>query len=87
MKCRDCAYWERDRYPEPKPIDDGVGRIRYFSGKCRSYKWVKDDGGEVAEFYFPPDGIVYWGGGSLAGFMTGEDFGCIHFERVKRVDM
>jgi hypothetical protein len=47
-----------------------------YAGRCDSEKFVYSDGNDCQK-----DGLQYWDyEGYSAGFETGEDFGCIHWE-------
>jgi len=65
--CKNCKWWKRLEgkiYPG-------------HTGDCNCEKWVEADGYVVC----PIDGVEYWDfEGYSAGFYTGEDFGCIHWE-------
>jgi len=68
-KCSSCKHWEMF-------YDDRPG-----FGACRNnkFKW------EVDTYDKPLQGdeLIYWDDEGLrAGFYTGQDFGCIHFEEA-----
>lgn len=63
--CVNCKYWTR--------FDDDFYNKSF--GICSSDKFI-----EKISSKNPKDTLVYWDGeGYLAGFETGESFGCIHF--------
>jgi hypothetical protein len=65
--CKDCKHWTRSSgsYSE------------IYSGNCDSDKFIEASAGVK----IPKDGLEYWDyEGYSAGFSTGEDFGCIHWE-------
>lgn len=77
MKCKDCKYWKR--YEERRAI---WGRLRTIASNT-SYGDCKND-----NFFYkeaPKDnikGLIYYDYENYtAGFETGQDFGCIHFEQ------
>ncbi len=64
MLCGNCKFWQR--------YSDRLG----FGG-CSSNKFVYSGNRERADL----DGMEYWDSESYsAGFMTGQNFGCIHHE-------
>lgn len=71
MKCSDCKHWER--YTD-KSIIKSRGE---HSGECDSDKFVNLEWADKSI----TDQLMYWDYESYAaGFFTGENFGCIHFE-------
>jgi hypothetical protein len=72
MKCKDCAYWTRKKYPhEPEPEK---------VGNCKCDKFVYTGGFDDNET--PIDGLGYSDYESYSAcFETGENFGCIHFKK------
>lgn len=63
--CKTCAHWTRAAELDAKYHGKHAGR-------CNSVSFVY--GSNV-----PKSGLAYWDQESYsAGFMTGEDFGCIH---------
>jgi hypothetical protein len=68
MYCKDCEHWTRDT--------TGLFEPRFLIGSCDCEKFVYT-GGDTT----PVDGLGYEDGeGYMAGFETGELFGCIHFK-------
>jgi len=65
--CKTCKYWEKYK--------DGEFTSRgFYAGKCSNAAFVYDEA-------TPKNGLSYWDYESYrAGFETGEDFGCIHWE-------
>ena len=69
MKCMNCRYWDRGGYKN------------YLVGTCKNDKFVYTGDGE---YETQVDGLGYWDSESYAaGFETGQDFGCIHFEKTE----
>lgn len=67
MHCKDCKHWKR--------CEGFMYNEKY--GDCSHYKFVYEE-----ENPNENDNLVYWDYESYsAGFRTGEDFGCIHFEK------
>lgn len=68
-RCKTCKHWER--------LTE-ASDVRYYgpyAGNCASDKFVYGDGN------VPADSLVYYDNeGYHADFVTGEDFGCIHWE-------
>jgi hypothetical protein len=63
-RCKNCKYWETS-------LLNSKG-----AGDCCNEKFVY-----TGEKKTPKDGLGYWDNeGYDAGFETGEDFGCIHWE-------
>lgn len=69
MKCKACVWWT------PKNRDRTIG-------ECHHEKFVYHYG--FGESSCPKDGLAYWDQECYnAGFETGVEFGCIHFEKVE----
>ena len=69
MYCKTCKYW--DRYTQ----DQGSDYYGPFAGMCNSKKFVYNETPVLL------DGLMYEDyKGYAAGFSTGQDFGCIHWE-------
>lgn len=69
-RCATCKHWRR--YTEE--VD--VNYHGKHAGVCNSNSFVYDDGPQT-----PKDGLKYWDyEGYSAGFNTGEEFGCVHWE-------
>lgn len=70
-RCRTCKYW--------KHIDKGSFPHEPGFGSCSCKKFIEHGTSERVT-----DGLVYWDyEGYSAGFKTGENFGCIHWEKIK----
>jgi hypothetical protein len=69
--CKTCKHWKR--YSEAFKIEyHGI-----HAGMCGSEKFIEADSGTKV----PVDGLRYWDyEGYSAGFETGENFGCVHWE-------
>ena len=68
-RCKNCFCWTRNE--------------EFIDGYCSSGKFEYGFGrnGDTRA-----DGLQYWDAeGYYAGFMTGEDFGCIHFKLRSRI--
>lgn len=71
MNCRDCRYWSENEQSEYD-----IKLERSTCGDCDHEKFTYQDDGRFI------DGLDYWDYESYsAGFTTGPEFGCIHFEK------
>jgi len=72
--CGNCSYWVRtegNRNIKSLPI----------SGKCNNTEKFVYEGAIKDDRPFPDDILLYWDYEQYsAGFLTGENFGCIHWE-------
>ena len=74
MRCADCRFWERDNAASPI--------LNHGECDCLKFKYEKD----LTYCYYDQsdlelDDFLYWDGESYsAAFLTGQDFGCVHFE-------
>lgn len=78
-RCKDCANWIRivdDRFL----FDEQYRQYRAeYMGKCSCPKFVY-----AYKEQPDTDGLEYWDtDGWRARFLTGEDFGCVHFKERK----
>lgn len=68
MKCKDCINWEQTKDNEQN------------FGYCKSFKFI--EGASYYDAKYDSNSLLYCAGGmDDAGFETGAEFGCIHFER------
>lgn len=68
--CKNCISWTRCINGKYDPVD------KSHQGDCISNAFLYSDNNCVA----PTNGLVYWDAESYAaGFQTGENFGCVHF--------
>jgi hypothetical protein len=74
-RCRDCTHWERS-LDEEKSYGGNKGNCA-----CQKFLYVVDiSRNEEGVRSAPNDALIYWDHeGYSAGFITGADFGCIHF--------
>ena len=75
IRCKDCKFWIRDyRYR-------GEVKVDMIFGSCGCDKFQYDDSESPNE----DDILSYWDfEGCSAGFSTGQNFGCIHGEKIER---
>jgi hypothetical protein len=66
-RCGSCKFWSKYE----GQYADSLGKK---AGSCGNDKFVH-------EADLPIDGLAYWGGELSAGFETGEQFGCVHWEK------
>jgi len=70
-KCKDCKFWRENELTEYD-----VKRERKVCGDCSCKKFTYQDDKRFL------DGLDYWDyEGYSAGFTTGPQFGCIHWEK------
>lgn len=76
-KCATCKHWSRV---------SGDFDVRFHgahAGNCASDAFTYTD--EQPTPKIPKDGLGYWDyEGYSAGFMTGEDFGCVHHSPLEK---
>jgi hypothetical protein len=72
MYCKDCKHWDRNKE---------VGENKKF-GSCGSEKFEDNSNRGFYSKEFADDMFVYSDYESYAAnFETGENFGCVHFEK------
>ena len=79
MRCERCAHWteELDRTRIAPDTFDTVDAGR--AGKCSCPSFIYTGGMDLD---VPTDGVIYWDADSYAaGFLTGPEFGCIHWSQ------
>ena len=78
MMCIDCLYWQRN-VEHPWYPDRGTK-----FGECFCDQFIYTGDGQF-DFPFKGDELLYWDSeGYSASFITGENFGCIHFLEVRK---
>lgn len=69
-RCATCKFWER--YTKTADVDC----YGAHNGGCRSEKFIEQEDKDH------DDALYYWDfEGYSAGFQTGQNFGCIHWEK------
>ncbi len=90
--CKDCIHWKREGQSCSSPFDGGneeteevdLGRIGAFGNL--SYELGVCDQPKLVKFRAPDDssGLAVMDGSYYrAQLLTGEDFGCVNFEKGK----
>lgn len=74
MNCKNCKFWKRLEKSEVAPSAD----CRF--GRCSSVKFIYECDAPHSQFAGDADVLLYEDyEGWSADFVTGEDFGCIHY--------
>jgi hypothetical protein len=74
--CSKCKYWRREYGSTPTGIP-----VTSLFGDCDCTKFVYSGTSDLEA----TDSLIYWDYESYkAGFVTGKDFGCIHFSKEEK---